>query len=108
MSNLKLKHTVKSYADAVAALKGRDSIILGHNTRLARTSDQEITVRYHGNAIVRYSPEGVEASWAGWATSTTTNRLHMLTPSGVRFNISKFEPCINGEVVSASGWHAVS
>lgn len=108
MSNLKLKHTPQSYAEAEKVLASRDSLAIGHNTRLELSGNHEIVATYHGNEIVRYTPEGVEVSWAGWVTNTTTNRLHMLAPG--RFNISKGEPCINGKPVEGSyrDWYKVA
>lgn len=107
MSNLTLKHTPKSYDEAVKALGFRDERVIGHNTKLEQTGNHEICATYHGNEIVRYTPEGVEVSWAGWVTATTTRRLHMLAPA--RFNITKGEPCINGKPVDDyRGWHKVA
>lgn len=107
MSNLKLKHTPQSYAEALEALNGRDSMSIGHNTRLERR-DLAVYATYHGNDIVEYMADSVSVSWAGWVTNTTTNRLHMLAPA--RFNISKGEPCINGKPVEGSyrDWYKVA
>lgn len=106
MSNLKLKFTPQSYEAALKVLDGRESMVIGHNTRLEAGGHGDIHATYHGNKIVSYSDEGVYASWAGWTSSTTTNRLNMLTPG--RFNIKNFTPHLNGEPVSASDWHKVS
>jgi hypothetical protein len=84
----------------------RDQIVIGHNTKLELIGNHEIAATYHGNEIVRYSPEGVEASWAGWETPTTTNRLNMLAPGS--FRIHKRSANLNGETVDAYGWHKVS
>lgn len=106
MSNLSLKHTPQSFQQASEVLGGRDSLKIGHNT-LLELRGADVYATYHGNDIVRYSADGVFASWAGWVTSTTTNRLHMLAPA--RFNISKGEPCIDGKPVDDwSGWHKVA
>lgn len=106
MSNLKLKHNPQSYEDAAAVLGNRDSMSIGYNTRLERNSATEIVATYHGNPIVSYHTDGVDVTWAGWATNTTTNRLNRLAPG--RFNIHQFEPHVNGKPVSASDWHRVS
>lgn len=106
MSNLKLKFTPQSFEAAMNVLDGRDSMVIGHNTRLEAGHNGEVYATYHGNRIVRYSPMAVEASWAGWASNTTTNRLNMLTPG--RFNIKNFTPHLNGEPVDSRGWHKVS
>lgn len=106
MSNLKLKFTPQSFEAAVRTLDGRDGMVIGHNTRLETSYDGDVYATYHGNRIVRYSPEGVFASWAGWTSNTTTNRLNMLAPA--RFNIKNFTPHLNGEPVESSGWHKVA
>lgn len=106
MSNLKLKHTPQSYDEALKVLDGRESMVIGHNTRLEASGHGDIHATYHGNKIVSYSDEGVYVSWAGWTSNTTTNRLNMLAPA--RFNIKNFTPHLNGEPVDSSGWHKVS
>lgn len=102
-----LKFTPKSYEEAQKVLAFRNSVVIGHNTLLEQSGNHEITASYHGNDIVRYTPEGVFASWAGWATSTTANRLNQLAPA--RFNIKNRQPQINGETVEDwSEWVKVS
>lgn len=100
----KLASTPNNYTDAMKALKGRDSRRIGNNTNLETRSDH-IAVTLHGNSIVRYYPDRVEASWAGYGTSTTRDRLNQLTEG--RFNISKFEPHYNGQPVDAYAWVTV-
>ena len=92
-----LKFAPKSYEEAEKVLNFRDSLVIGHNTKLEWSGNHEITASYHDNDIVRYTPEGVHVSWAGWATSTTANRLNQLAPA--RFNIKNRQPQINGETV---------
>jgi hypothetical protein len=106
MSNLTLKHTPNDYAAAAKVLGDRKRAVIGHNTELVRNDVNEIVATYHDNPIVSYTPEGVWASWAGWATHTTTRRLHMLAPG--RYNIKNREPHINDKQVSASAWTKVS
>lgn len=102
-----LKFTPKSYEEASKALGFRDTMVIGHNTKLERSGNHEITASYHDNDIVRYTPEGVYASYAGWATSTTTNRLNQLAPA--RFNIKNRQPQVNGETLADwSEWVKVS
>lgn len=105
MSNLSLKANPKSYAEAEAALNGRNEVTIGHNTRLVR-KDDTIYATYHHNEIVEYSRDGVYASWAGWATNTTTNRLNKLAPGS--FRIQQRGANLNGEAVDSSAWHKVS
>jgi hypothetical protein len=78
-----LKFTPQSHEEAAKVLSFRDSLIIGHTT------------------------EGVFATYAGWATSTTTNRLNQLAPA--RFNIKNREPQINGKTLEDwSEWVKVS
>lgn len=105
MSNLKLKHTPQSYVEAAAVLGDRDSMVIGHNTRLERNSATEIVATYHGNPIVSYHTKGVDATWAGWATSTTTNRLNKLAPGS--FRIQQRSANLNGQSVDSYAWHRV-
>jgi hypothetical protein len=107
MSNLKLKATPVDYKSAMEILKGRESVSIGHNTRL-EYSNGDVYATYHGNAIVRYDSDGsVWASWAGYATPTTANRLNKLSPG--RFNIKNREPQVNGVTLTGSWteWHKV-
>lgn len=106
MSNLKLKHNPTSYAEAEKALGNRESMTIGHNTKLERNGSGEIVATYHGNPIVSYTADGVWASWAGWTSSTTATRLNKLAPA--RFNIKNFTSQINGEDVDSRGWHKVT
>lgn len=105
MSNLSLKSTPQTFTDAVKAMAGRDSVKIGHNTRLESNGAGEIVATYHGNAIVSYTEQGVWATWAGWTTSTTGNRLNMLAPA--RFNIKARTAQINGVNVDSSAWYKV-
>lgn len=105
MSNLTLKHNPKSYEAAEAALGNRSSLTIGHNTKLVR-EDGTIFATYHDNRIVEYAPDGVHATWAGWATTTTANRLNKLTDGS--FNIRQREPHMNGKPVGYREWLKVS
>jgi hypothetical protein len=102
MSNLSLKAAPSNYAEAMKALGGKDSKVIGHNTRL-EYSNGDVYATYHGNAIVRYDSDGsVWASWAGWTTTTTATRLNKLAPA--RFNIKNRTAQINGEDVDSREW----
>lgn len=101
-----LTNTPSSLDSALNVLKGRASRKIGHNTEL-RAVGGEVFATYHGNPIVRYATDGIYATYAGWATSTTTNRLNQLAPA--RFNIKGREPHINGEKLEDwSAWVKVS
>lgn len=100
-----LKFTPRNLAEALRALGARTSLVIGNNTSLELSGDRtEVYATLHGNRIVRYDKDGVSVSWAGWASSTTRDRINQL--SNVRANISKGEPHLNGECVSAFGWYA--
>jgi hypothetical protein len=105
MSNLKLKVTPQSFEAAKSALGDKSRRTIGHNTELIHNADG-IYALYHGNKIVRYTEDGVYASWAGWTSTTTATRLNMLAPA--RFNIKNFTSQINGQDVDSSGWHKVA
>ena len=92
MSNLRLKHDLRSHADAVEFVGGRQTKVLGHNTLCEVSGDGSI-IRYHSNLIAEFSGRGRDSvlggkvfTWnsvlssAGWNTVTTARRLHMLMP----------------------------
>ena len=83
MSNLKLA-AIHDYASAMSWLDGRFTARIGHNTTVERDEydwSRFVTVRYHGNAILRYYENGdIALRHVGWVTPTTTLRLNMLTP----------------------------
>ncbi|UDL16714.1 hypothetical protein SEA_ATUIN_321 [Arthrobacter phage Atuin] len=90
-----------TFSQAQDALGSKSRRKIGHNTELVRDGEK-IYATYHGNEIVEYSEAGVMATWAGWATSTTRDRLNKLTTG--RFNIKNREPHINGQPVGWSDW----
>lgn len=103
MSNLKFKATFTDYAGADKFLGNADERVLGHNTRVRRVDSHTIAVRYHETDIVTYATTFTLVDHGGWGTVTTANRLHMLTPDGVRFNCKRKDETIivtlsNGEV----------
>jgi hypothetical protein len=105
MSNLTLKHQPRTFEEAAKVLGSKDQVTIGHNTHL-KAGDGVIYATYHHNEIVEYSPDGVMASWAGWTTNTTANRLNKLTNG--RFNIKQREPHLNGQPVDSSTWLMVN
>jgi hypothetical protein len=101
----KLSPAPLSFQQAETALGSKSSRKIGHNTELSREGN-EIVVRYHGNRIVRYTEDdGVLASWAGWETSTTRDRLNQLTTGS--FNIKNRSAHINGQPVDPYDWHEI-
>lgn len=106
MAVAKLKFTPKTLeqAEAVLGNAGKSQVVLAGNTLLTRVATG-VEVTYHGNPIVRYTEEGTFVSWAGWTTYTTTGRIHQLI-NGIA-NIKGGEAYLDGEEVSAFGWHKV-
>lgn len=94
-----------SYSQAAEALGSKSEMTIGHNTKLVRVAPDTIRATYHGNEIVEYTPDAVMASWAGWGTSTTRDRLNKLTTGS--FNIKNRRPHINGVEVSPYDWHEI-
>lgn len=86
--------------------KKKTHVYIGHNTTIRPLLGKiGYVVEYHGNQIIRYYSNGtVLVKWAGWATSTTTQRLHALTPKGYRFNRRLGETLINGRAVDPYDW----
>ena len=98
----KLTVSPKTWSDAIAALGGRKSRKIGHNTELVREGD-DVYATLHGNKIVRYGEHEVSVSFAGWATVTTTDRINKLSKAAAR--IRKGEPVINGQTLADwSAW----
>lgn len=86
MSNLQLKADITNYTQADAYIGKRAEKPLGYATTIHRVDENQISVRHHGNVIARFYSEG--RAWysnAGWGSSTTRNRLTMLSRSGVSF-----------------------
>lgn len=90
-----------SYSQALDALAGKSRRKIGHNTELVNEGGI-VYALYHGNRIVEYTEESVFASWAGWGTATTRDRLNKLTTG--RFNIKNRRPHTNGVEVSPYDW----
>ena len=105
-----LTATPANLTEAIAALKGKDRVKIGNNTELRveiTPAGRSIVATLHGHRIVRYELDGTFASWAGYATSTTRDRLNQLARPA-RFNIAGRLPHIDGEEVRYSEWVKVS
>jgi hypothetical protein len=100
MAKLEIRPT--DFDSATKALNGRSSRRIGNNTELRKTSCGNVVATLHGHEIVEWTPEGTYATWAGYATSTTRDRLNQLAPG--RFNIKDREPRYNGLPVSSREW----
>lgn len=94
-----------SYSQAADALGSKSEMKIGHNTKLYRVAPDTIRASYHDNDIVEYTPEAVYATWAGWASSTTRDRLNKLTTA--QFNIKQFGAYMNGKPVDPYTWNEV-
>lgn len=88
-------------SEARAALAGWSSVKIGNNTEL-RDLGTHVVATLHGHHIVRYTEEAVEATFAGYVTKTTADRLNGLV--SVPCNIKGGEGYIDGEEVMASEW----
>jgi hypothetical protein len=89
MSNLNT-HGVDSFESAKRFLGNKSARTLCFATTLTHESVGDpdvtaVTVRHHGSPIIRYYSDGrIEIRNAGWLSSTTTHRLHAMTPTSVR------------------------
>ena len=79
MSNLQMP-AIPYYSSAVCAYReAPPSGRIGHNTTITKEHDGVYLVRYHGNPIVGYDPDGtVYVSNAGWASVTTHTRINLI------------------------------
>ena len=105
MSNLSLKAQPTTLEAALKAMGDRDTLKIGYETVLEKNGDV-VYALHHGNRIVKYATDGTYATWAGWESPTTTNRLNKLTEG--RFNIKNRSAHLNGEPVCSYSWHKVS
>lgn len=88
MSNLNT-HGVTDYASAMRFLDGKYERTLCYATTLV-DAGVCVTVRHHDTAIITYWANGlIEIRNDGWLSKTTTDRLHRMTPSGVRVSFAK-------------------
>lgn len=92
--------------DALRTLGNKSRRKIGNNTELITDADGSVYALLHEHKIVRYAVDGVYASWAGYPTSTTRDRLNQLAPA--RFNIAGRLPHIDGEEVSSLEWVKVA
>ena len=99
-----LTHTPSILPQAEQALAGKTSRRIGNNTNLVK-EDTNIIATLHGNPIVRYTEDVVFASWAGYVTNTTRDRLNQLTSR--KFSIKNGQPLVDGQPVSAYDWYEV-
>jgi hypothetical protein len=73
-----------NYAEAVSMVHGKTkqkARKVGNNTYAEIESDNSVSVRLHGTAVVRFYPNGlVKLNSGGWRTSTTKNRINKYSP----------------------------
>lgn len=82
---------VRSFEKAVEVLNGRDSKLIGLNTRIARNLDGTIGITLHSTELVKFHPDNktVEVTTGGWNTVTTRERLNRYLPGGLRVSTMK-------------------
>ena len=92
MSNLNT-HGVVDYDSAQAFLGSKSQRTLCFATTLTQEAHDgglAVTVRHRESPIIRYFADGrVAIRNAGWLSSTTTDRLHRMTPDSVRVSRAK-------------------
>jgi len=73
-----------NYLEAVSMVHGKTkqkARKVGNNTYAEIESDNSVSVRLHGTAVVRFYPNGlVKLNSGGWRTSTTKNRINKYSP----------------------------
>jgi hypothetical protein len=73
-----------NYTEAVSMVHGKTkqkARKVGNNTYAEIESDNSVSVRLHGTAVVRFYPNGlVKLNSGGWRTSTTKNRINKYSP----------------------------
>lgn len=75
------KIQIKSYADVLEFMQGKQERPYAHNTRI-ESNDGFYTVTYHGNPIVEIHPDKIVLSSCGWKNLTTKERLNWFIPEG--------------------------
>src|SRR5688572_14839133 len=79
MSN-RVHVSIKSYHQAMEFLGNKKDRPIAHNTRIENMEDV-IKIRYHGNPIVVFYPDGsMSLSSCGWKTVTTKERINWSLP----------------------------
>lgn len=92
MSNLSPKFTPRTYADAHDILTTRDykPLTLCYETTLHRGTGDGPAIRHHTTDIVTWHADGsITLNGGGWASRTTSDRMHRFTPPNVRVNARK-------------------
>lgn len=90
MSNLHLPD-IESHTSALRVLGNKSARKIGYKTLLVQEAGC-IAVFHHSTPIIRYYPDGsITLNNGGWASSTTAQRMHRLTPLNVRVFIKQYE-----------------
>lgn len=83
MSNLQLPQ-ITDYASAKGELDGTRYKVIAYKTAL-QDHGGIISVVHHNTDIIDYYPDGdINLNTGGWDTTTTSSRMHRLTPRSVR------------------------
>lgn len=98
--------TPRNLSEARQALGGYSSKVIGNNTEL-RDLGTSVVATLHGNHIVRYTEDAVEATWAGWPSHITQDRLNQLA-SPARFSVRGGLGHVDGEEVLSTEWVKIS
>lgn len=76
--------TLRSYADAIAFLKGKEQRKIGHKCYLVLRGNDAVAVRYHNTDIVTYYPNGsININNGGYRTVTTKRNINRYSPFSV-------------------------
>lgn len=72
---------MKTYQEAQAVIKARETKKLENNTYLVRRSGDVLAVRLHATDVVTYYPDGrIKINSGGWRTVTTKDRINKYAP----------------------------
>lgn len=97
---------VRSYAQADAYLKGRDSRKYAHATYILRINSVQIAVRYHNTCIVTFYADGATVvNSGGWFTMSTKSRFNDFLPTGVRIEQTLGKWYVHFFKVTRDTWH---
>ena len=116
MSNLKLPD-VHDHASAQRFLGKRESKRMAYNTtirRIGRYTDddagieRDFAVRYVATDIVTNHADGtITLHTGGWDTTTTTNRMHRLTPAHIWVNRHDWQTVVTDRFANKT-WRGIT
>ena len=84
----------------------KEAFLAGKAKKVDNTMTDGNNVWLYGYKIIKRTPDGlIQASWAGWPTATTRERLKNIADADC--SIKGGEPLMNNEVVNPHDWYAV-